>query len=152
MGADDTALAEASTLTAGLLSDAGAAATGMLGSAAGFSGGGVIAEGLGKKAEADASGAGGFAGVGAETAVAVATAAATAGTAGAAAGSAVVVAGALMSSVWTDGSAGLGAISAVATGVSDDFATAGWASAGASPGCGEKCAMTTFATTPTATA
>jgi len=75
MGADDTALAEASTLTAGLLSGVAAAATGALGSTAGFNGGGVIAEELGKAAVAETSGVGGFAG--AETAGAIAAGAAT---------------------------------------------------------------------------
>jgi hypothetical protein len=100
MGADDTALAEASTLTAGLLSGVPAAATGVLGIAAGFSGGGVIAEGLGKEAETDASGGSGFGGAGAETAVAVAAGAVAGGAGSGDAGvGRAVMAGALMSSV-----------------------------------------------------
>jgi hypothetical protein len=77
-----------------LVSGAAAAAAGVLGRLAGFSGGGVIAAGLGRLAEAEASGVGGLAGVGAGG-----------------------VAGALTSIAWTGGAAaGFGAITAVATG------------------------------------
>ena len=156
IGADDEPLAAASTLFTGLsgvglLSTAigvetgGVGAGGVVGSAAGLSAGGASASGVGSVAptdigRADGGGAGTF------------TGGALMACAGCGAGSV----GGTLTSIGFGGSAGFGGmITAVATGTLAGLTAMDAVAAGDGAGtssCGDKCAMTTLATTPTATA
>jgi len=123
----------------------GAGTAGVVGKAAGLSGGGAKVSGVGRVAATEAGSTGGGGG----------TAAAFTGGAVIIGGGGAGITGGALTSIGFTGSAGFGAITAVAAGVLMAAVVAGGSADGAFAGmssCGDKCAMTTFATTPTATA